>query len=127
MAQDEVAALRAAYSAFSQGDFETASQVLAPDVEWVESGRGMPYSGTWHGRESVVRDVWTVFVHYWGGPGVVGLEADQFLDAGEHVVVTGRFFGKDDQGRQLDTPCAHVWRMSDGKAARFQDYTDWSV
>jgi hypothetical protein len=71
--------------------------------------------------------VWTVFANYWGGPGVVGLETDQFLDAGDYVVVTGRFVGKDDHGRQLDTPCAHVWRMSDGKAVRFQNYTDWSV
>ncbi len=35
------------------------SQYLKPDIEWVESGKGMPVSGNWHGRESVVRDVWT--------------------------------------------------------------------
>ena len=127
MSQRDVETLRMAYTAFSQGDFDTASQVFAPDVEWVESGRGMPYSGTWHGRESVVRDVWTSFVQYWGGPGVVGLETDQFLDAGDHVVVTGRFVGRDSEGNQLDAPCAHVVRMSDGAAVRFQNYTDWTV
>lgn len=42
MAQSEVTALQAAYAAFSQGDFDTARQYLAPDIEWVESGRGMP-------------------------------------------------------------------------------------
>lgn len=127
MSAEDVAALREAYAAFGQGDFATASQYLTPDVEWVESGRGMPYSGTWHGRDSVVADVWTSFVQYWGGPGVVGLETQQFLDAGDHVVVTGRFFGTDSQGRSLDTPCAHVWRMEGGRGARFQNYTDWSV
>jgi ketosteroid isomerase-like protein len=127
MSQADVAALQDAYRAFSRGDFEVASQVLAPDVEWVEHGRGMPYSGTWRGTESVVNDVWTPFTQYWGGPGVVGLEADQFLDAGDWVVVTGRFVGRDSEGRTLDAPCAHVWRMSGGSATHFANYVDWSV
>ncbi len=62
-----------------------------------------------------------------GRPGVVGLETDQFLDAGDHVVVTGRFVGRDSEGNQFDAPCAHVVRMSDGAAVRFQNYTDWTV
>ncbi len=127
MSQSDVAALQDAYRAFSRGDFEVASQVRAPDVEWVEHGRGMPYSGTWRGTGSVVNDVWTPFTQYWGGPGVVGLETDQFLDAGDHVVVTGRFLGRDSEGRTLDAPCAHVWRMSGGKATHFANYVDWSV
>src|SRR3712207_8353354 len=61
MSQSDVAALRSAYEAFAQGDFAAASKILAPDVEWVEHGRGMPYSGTWHGPDSVVNDVWTSF------------------------------------------------------------------
>ena len=127
MSQSDVIALRDAYEAFSRGDFAAASQILASEVEWVEHGRGMPYSGTWHGSESVVNDVWTVFAHYWGGPGVVGLEAHQFLDAGDHIVVTGRFTGKDSEGRTLDAPCAHVWRISNGTATHFANYVDWSV
>ena len=127
MSQSDVAALQDAYRAFSRGDFEVASRVLAPDVEWVEHGRGMPYSGTWRGTASVVDDVWTPFTQYWGGPGVVGLETGQFLDAGDHVVVTGRFVGRDSEGRTLDAPCAHVWRMSGGSATHFADYVDWSV
>jgi ketosteroid isomerase-like protein len=127
MSQSDVAALRDAYEAFSRGEFDVASRILASDIEWVENGKGMPYSGTWHGPESVVNDVWTVFAQYWGGPGVVGLEADQFLDAGDHIVVTGRFTGRDSEGRTLDAPCAHVWRMSNGAAARFANYTDWTV
>jgi hypothetical protein len=75
----------------------------------------------------VVNDVWTQFVQYWGGPGVVGLETDQFLDAGDHIVVTGRFVGRNGEGRTLDAPCAHVWRMSDGAATHFASYADWSV
>src|SRR5450759_4211589 len=118
MSQADVALLRDAYRDFNSADFPAASQALAPDIEWVESGTGMPYSGTWHGTASVVNDVWTSFVQYWGGPGVVGMETDQFLDAGNHIVVTGRFTGKDSAGHTLDAPCAHVWRMEGGLAVR---------
>jgi ketosteroid isomerase-like protein len=55
MSQSDVASLQDAYRAFSRGDFDVASQILAPDVEWVENGRGMPYSGIWHGREVTVQ------------------------------------------------------------------------
>ena len=127
MSQSDMAALKDAYAAFSRGDFAVASKILAPDIEWVETGKGMPYSGTWHGPESVVNDVWTSFATYWGGPGVVGLETYQFLDAGDQIVVTGRFTGKDSEGRTLDAPCAHVWRMSNGAATHFANYSDWTV
>src|SRR5659263_776512 len=66
MSQADVALLRDAYRDFNSADFPAASQALAPDIEWVESGTGMPYSGTWHGTASVVNDVWTSFVQYWG-------------------------------------------------------------
>ncbi len=98
MSQSDVAALRDAYEAFGRGEFDVASRILAPAVDWVEHGKSMPYSGTWHGPESVVNDVWTVFAQYWGGSGVVGLEAEQFLDAGDQIVVTGRFTGRDSEG-----------------------------
>ena len=127
MSQSDIAALKDAYAAFSRGDFANASKILAPDIEWVENGKGMPYSGTWHGRDSVVNDVWTSFATYWGGPGVVGLETYQFLDAGDQILVTGRFTGKDSEGRTLDAPCAHVWRMSNGAATHFANYTDWTT
>src|SRR5659263_662611 len=82
MSQADVALLRDAYRDFNSADFPAASQALAPDIEWVESGTGMPYSVTWHGTASVVNDVWTSFVQYWGGRGVVSMETEQFLAAG---------------------------------------------
>src|SRR5664280_157555 len=119
--------LRDAYRDFNSADFPAASQALAPDIEWVESGTGMPYSGTWHGYRQRGERRLDVLRAVLGGPGVVGMETDQFLDAGNHIVVTGRFTGKDSAGHTLDAPCAHVWRMEGGLAVRFQNYTDWTV
>ncbi len=41
------------------------------------------------------------------------------------VVVLGRYRGTNKAtGRPLDAQLAHVWRVRDGKAVRFQQYTD---
>jgi hypothetical protein len=51
-------------------------------------------------------------------------EPEQFIDAGEHVVVVGRFRGKAISGATLDAPFVHVHRMRNGKVIRFQNYVD---
>jgi hypothetical protein len=47
------------------------------------------------------------------------------VDAGETVVVLGRYRGLAKRtGRRLDVPCVHVWTLRDGKAVRFQQFLD---
>jgi ketosteroid isomerase-like protein len=53
------------------------------------------------------------------------VQCDQYLDAGERVVVTGRFLGRGkDTGNELNAPFAHIWTLQNGKVTRFQNYTD---
>jgi uncharacterized protein len=48
-----------------------------------------------------------------------------FLDAGEHVVVIGRYRGRAKRtGKPLDVPFVHVWTYRDGKAIRFRQFLD---
>jgi uncharacterized protein len=48
-----------------------------------------------------------------------------FIDGGDHVVVLGRYGGTmKDGGATLDCPFCHVYRFHDGKAVKFQQYTD---
>ena len=51
-------------------------------------------------------------------------EPEHFIDAGDDLVVTGRFRGRSKGGQQLEAPFAHVWAMRNGKAVRFQNYVD---
>ncbi|MDQ3648162.1 MAG: hypothetical protein M3433_06200 [Actinomycetota bacterium] len=54
-------------------------------------------------------------------------EADphDFIDAGEHIDVTGHFRGRPKgDGGTLDAHFAHVWRMREGKAVHFTNYAD---
>jgi len=52
-------------------------------------------------------------------------ERSEFLDAGEEVVVLGRYRGAAKQtGKTLDVPFVHVWSLRDGKAWRFRQFLD---
>ena len=50
---------------------------------------------------------------------------DEFLEAGDEVVVLGRYRGTAKQtGKPLDVPFVHVWSLRDGKAWRFRQFLD---
>ena len=52
---------------------------------------------------------------------------EQFIDAGEHVMVIGRFQGKGTSGATLDAPFVHVQRMRNGKITKFENYVEASA
>ena len=51
--------------------------------------------------------------------------ADEFLDAGDRVVVLDHFRVRGKAtGRTVDAPCAHVWTLRDGKVVYHRNYVD---
>ena len=126
MAQQDVETMRRAYEAFNRGDIPGALAAFDANIEWHEPGGGRAPRGTYHGAQSVANDVFaTVPQHF----ETFQAQPEQFIDAGEHVVVIGRFRGKPKQGQALDAPFAHVWTMRGGKAVRFYNHpeaTAWS-
>ena len=86
-----------------------------PEIGWVEPGGGRSPSGTFRGPQSVAADIFATIPQNFDA---FGAEAAQFIDAGHHVVVVGKFRGKA-KGAALDTPFVHAWRMRGGKAAAF--------
>ena len=50
---------------------------------------------------------------------------DEFLNAGERVVVLGHFQGRGKaSGKTLDALYAHGWTLRNGKAVHFRAYAD---
>src|SRR5205085_12547276 len=50
---------------------------------------------------------------------------DQFIDAGDTVVVVGRYTGTfKATGQQISAPFVHVWKFRNGKAVAYTNYTD---
>ena len=118
MSQQDVETMQTAYSAFNRADIPAVLEAFDADIEWVEPGGGNAPKGTFRGAQRVAQDVFSQvpahFERFEAG-------AEQFIDAGDTLVVVGRFRGRSKAGRDMDLPFAHVWQMRGGKAARFQN------
>lgn len=123
MSQENVALVRAIYDAFAAGDVPAVLDLMSPDIVWNEAesfpyADGNPYRGT----EAIVGGVFARLGSEWDGFAAL---PEEFLDAGDTVVVLGRYRGTfRATGRALDAQLAHVWRVEGGRAVRFQQYTD---
>lgn len=95
---------------------------MHPEIEWVQA-QGLPHGGTYRGLEEVKRHIFDPLdTEWWNDFTAV---PDEFLNAGEHVVVLGRYRGSaKETGKSLDVPFVHVWTLRDGLAVRFRQFLD---
>ena len=113
--------VKAVYEGFATGDIPTVLGVLSRDIAWTEA-EGFPYGGTYHGPKAVLEGVFMRLGSEWEGFAAV---PDEFIDAGDTVVVLGKYSGKYKKtGKSFQANFAHVWKMQDGKAAQFIQYVD---
>ena len=111
-----------AYEAFARGDLDAVVVDMDESIEW-QQAQGLPHGGTYRGLAEVRanvfdpldRDWWSEF---WAVP-------DEFLEAGDEVVVLGRYRGTAKQtAKQLDVPFVHIWSLREEKAWRFRQFLD---
>jgi ketosteroid isomerase-like protein len=123
MSQDNVALVQAIYAAFGTGDVPGVVSRMSPDIVWNEAENFIyADSNPYLGPEAILTGVFARLGTDWEGFAAV---PDEFLDAGDAVVVLGRYRGTyKETGRALDAQLVHVWRVEDGKAVAFQQYTD---
>ena len=123
MAGSNVEIIRGIYDAFARGDIGGVLGALAPDIEWREA-ENHPYAdgNPYVGPNAILQGVFARLGAEWDGFAVV---ADEILGADDRVVALGRYKGTYKRtGKRLDAQVVHVWTVENGKAARFQQYTD---
>jgi uncharacterized protein len=123
MSQENLDLIRAIYAAFAAGDISGVVSRMAPDMEWNEA-ENFPYAdgNPYRGPDAILSGVFARLGSEWDGFAAVPEES---LDAGETIIVLGRYRGAcKATGEALDAQFAHIWRVKDGKAAQFQQYTD---
>ena len=118
---NQLNSVKAVYDAFAKGDIPAVLGFLRPDIEWTEA-EGFPYGGTYHGPNAVLSGVFMRLGTEWDGFAAV---PDEFIDAGDTIVALGEYSGKyKATGKSFQAKFAHVWKINDGKAARFTQYVD---
>lgn len=120
MSEHDVKALRRIYAALSRWDLEELVQDLAHDIEW-SLPPTIPWGGTRHGHDGVRSFATTFRDHIEGN----WADADDFLDAGDRMIVLGRLRGQaKETGQEFEVEFAHVWTLTDGVASRCRGYYD---
>ncbi|HWA53378.1 MAG TPA: nuclear transport factor 2 family protein [Solirubrobacterales bacterium] len=110
---------RSAYEAFGRGDLETLKEMLAEDSTWLTSDE-LPLGGETKGREAILGN-FAQIPNYWTS---FSVEPEEFIDAGEWVVVRGTQRAGNDGG-EFTSPFAHLMKFSaDGKIVRGEFYAD---
>ncbi len=123
MSEQNVALVRSIYDAFAAGDIAGVVGRMSPDMVWNEA-ENFPYAdgNPYRGADAILGGVFARLGSEWDGFAAI---PEEFLDAGDNVVVLGRYRGTcKATGQAMDAQMAHVWRVADGMAERFQQYTD---
>ncbi|HEV7133277.1 MAG TPA: nuclear transport factor 2 family protein [Gaiellaceae bacterium] len=118
----EVDIVKRSYVAFAKHDMDAVLADMHPDIEWHQA-QGLPHGGTYHGLAEVRRAIFDPLdAEWWDEFSAV---PDQFLDAGDDVVVLGRYRGvAKGTGKTLDVPFVHVWTLEGALAVRFRQFLD---
>jgi uncharacterized protein len=117
-----VAAAQRSYDAFARGDMDAVLGEMHDDIEW-QQAQGLPHGGTYRGTVEVRANVFDPLDRDWWAE--FSAVPQEFLDAGDEVVVLGRYRGvAKGTGKALDVPFVHVWSFRDGKAWRFRQFLD---
>ncbi len=120
MSAENVQIVRRALEAWEEGDLKAAAALLDPDIAW-RMPSNLPETGTYRGREEVVRRL-EDFLEAWGE---LTIAVEELIDAGDRVVALVRYSGMGQEsgvqvsGRATD---AQVWTLRDGRVVRVELY-----
>jgi ketosteroid isomerase-like protein len=119
MSQENVEIVRKFYERILRGDLDAALACLAPDVDYSVTQESRPA----HGLEAV-RAMWERWLNDWEEIETV---AEEFIDAGDHVVVTVHESGRGrGSGIEIDGRYFNVLTVRKGKIVRKVEFTQRS-
>jgi hypothetical protein len=119
---ENVTLIEAMYAAFARGDLDGVIAAMHPDIAWHEAEHSLWHEpGGYHGPADVLSNVFGRIPEQFADFRVV---PQGFHDAGDTVIVEGRYQATTPTGEKLDAQVCHVWTIRDGKVGRFDQYTD---
>jgi uncharacterized protein len=116
MAQENVEVVRRIYASWAPGSSPAESNLLHPDIEWVNPGDALE-PGTRTGIEAFT----SITEGLDDTIGDLRMDVERVIDAGERVVVIATMRGHGNaSGVEIERRHGSVWTIHDGKAVRFQ-------
>jgi ketosteroid isomerase-like protein len=124
MSEENVEAVRELFAAFQGvdvGNFERrldeVREIVDPEVEWVAAPHSLLASEEYRGYDGV-RRFWTQFLSAWDEYGV---QVDELIDAGDHVVAVLRLRGRTNE-LEVDEARSSLITLRDGRIVRIEPF-----
>ena len=111
--------VRTVLEGWARGDFRAGSDLLAADFEWKQRPDAVE-PGSLRGESvgTALRELFAVWENY-------RIEAEEYIDAGDRVVVVGRARGTArGSGMELDHSVVFLWTARNGKLASVESFRD---
>ncbi|MFC7536335.1 nuclear transport factor 2 family protein [Sphingomonas sp. GCM10030256] len=124
MSQQNLQVVRGLYDAFNRGDLDTFSRGLAANLEWAEAENSLWASAQPQRSFAAIQsEVLGPITRDFDG---FTCKVEQYLDAGDQIVTTGRYGGKcKETGNSLSAQFCHILHLDpDGKVDGFREYCD---
>jgi uncharacterized protein len=116
MSQDNVEIVRRIYANWAPGSSPTESNLLHPDIEWVN-----PSDAVEPGTQVGIEAFSSITERLDETIGALRMDVERFIDAGDRVVVIATMRGHGSaSGVEVERRHGSVWTIRDGKAVRFQ-------
>ncbi|MCA1843398.1 MAG: nuclear transport factor 2 family protein [Actinobacteria bacterium] len=118
MSRENVEVVRRAYEAFVRGDQAGLLAAWDPQIEW-QTREDLPDTATHSGHDEVLR--WIArWLESWED---FKLETEDFIDAGEYVVVSTRQSGTgSESGAYAEFQETHVCKLRNGRVIQVVEY-----
>jgi ketosteroid isomerase-like protein len=119
MSQENLEIVKAVIEALNREDWDAAFRGAAPGFELDFSRAIGPYRGVYRLDQArrFAEDFSTIFES-------VRWEADQLIDAGEHVVFLGTIYYRGRDGIKTTASVKQVWTIREGAVERFVMYQE---
>lgn len=109
------------YRAFREKDHDAFRLLCTPDLEWIQN-EGFPDSATYRGAEAVIHGVFKANDERWDH---FSFHIEQYLEAGDSVMVIGAYRGRHRRSQKpLHAVAAHLYQLVDGKVSCFRMFAD---
>jgi ketosteroid isomerase-like protein len=113
MSQQNVEIVRAGLEAADRRDWDAVLKDTTLDFE-IDLSRGVgPASGVY--RRDQAKELWSDFSEQWASSRT---EPYEFIEAGEHVVVSWRFSATGRDGIEVEADVTWIFTLREGKVAR---------
>ena len=120
-AQENKQVVQQIYAAYARGDVQGVLALLSEEIEWVSSGEGLPYAGTYRGHAGMA----SLFEKLAGEVEIAAFEPREFIAEGDRVLVVGWERGKvKATNRGYEFHWVTAFTVRNGKITNIQEYTD---